>query len=396
MSKYDFDHLITRRGSGALKTDALEERFGRDDLLPLWVADMDFATPSFIIEALRERLSHPVLGYTIEPADYRPAITDWLRALHGVEVLPAWLCYIPGIVKGIGLAIRCFTRPGDKIVIQPPVYHPFRIVPQECGREVVFNPLLRQPDGGYRMDLEGLESILSDQGCKMLVISSPHNPAGICWDRETLARVAEICCRHDILVISDEIHSEMLLWGKRHTPFYEVSEQARRCSITFAAPSKTFNIAGVVSSYAVVADERLRDRFFAFLRSCELDEPDIFAPIATIAAYRLGDEWRREMLQYVEQNIMMIEKYCAENIPEIVPMRPDASFLVWLDCRGLGLDHDRLIALFRDEALLALNDGEMFGPGGEGFMRMNVGAPRSVIAEALSRLESAIHNNARI
>lgn len=392
MSKYDFDRVIQRHGSGALKTDALEERFGRNDLLPLWVADMDFATPPFIIEALRDRLAHPVLGYTIEPADYRPAITDWLRELHGVEVDPSWLCYIPGIVKGIGLAIRCFTRPGDKIVIQPPVYHPFRIVPQECGREVVFNPLLRQPDGGYRMDLDSLDNILSDQGCKMLVISSPHNPAGICWDRETLARVAEICRRHDIILISDEIHSEMLLWGKRHTPFYEVSEEARSCSITFAAPSKTFNIAGVVSSYAVVADERLRDRFFGFLRSCELDEPDIFAPIATIAAYRHGDEWRREMLRYVEANILMIEKYCAEKMPEIVPVRPDASFLVWLDCRGLGLGHDELAALFRDGARLALNDGEMFGPGGEGFMRMNVGAPRSVIAEALSRLESALHN----
>lgn len=388
---YDFDAVIERRGSGALKTDALAERYGRDDLLPMWVADMDWATPGFIIEALRGRLEHPVLGYTVEPADYRPAIIDWMRSLHGVEARPEWLCYIPGIVKGIGLATDIFTDPGDSIIIQPPVYHPFRLVPEANGRRVVFNPL-RETQSGYEMDFDGLERLCAS-GARMLVLSSPHNPAGVCWDADTLGRVAAICDSHDVLVISDEIHSEMVLWGGRHIPFWSVSAEAARCSITFAAPTKTFNMAGVVSSYAIVPDPVLRRRFFSALEANELTEPTVFAPIATIAAYRHGDRWRRRMMEYVEGNIRYVERYCAEFLPGIKAVRPGASFLVWLDCRGLGLDHDALVGLFRDKARLALNDGEMFGPGGEGHMRLNVGAPRATVARALEQLRQAIHTH---
>ncbi|MDE6010822.1 MAG: PatB family C-S lyase [Muribaculaceae bacterium] len=386
--KYDFDTVIDRRGSGALKTDALAERYGNPDLLPMWVADMDWPTPPFIIEALRHRLRHPILGYTVEPADYRPAIIDWLRSLHGVEVRPEWLCYIPGIVKGIGLAVTIFTDPGDKVIIQPPVYHPFRLVPEADGREVVFNPLIETPDGKYTMDFEDLERKCA-AGAKMLILSSPHNPAGICWSRETLERVAEICRCHGVIVLSDEIHSEMVLWGGSHVPFWTVSEAARSCSITFAAPTKTFNMAGVVSSYAIVPDERLRQRYFSALEANELNEAPLFAPVATIAAYRQGDEWRREMLRYVEDNIRLVKDYCRENLPGIRVVRPEASFLIWLDCRRLHLDHDGLNRLFRDEAGLALNDGEMFGPGGEGHMRLNVGTPRANVLEALHRLHEA-------
>lgn len=388
MSK--FDEIIDRHGTDALKTDALAERYGDANLTPLWVADMDFATPPFIIDALRRRLEHPVLGYTVEPADYRPAIIDWLRMLHGVEVRPEWLCFIPGIVKGIGLAAECFTRQGDKIIIQPPVYHPFRLVPEALKRRVVYNQLIESPSGHYSINLDELEQLAAD-GAKMLILSSPHNPAGIVWDRPTLAKVAEIACRHNMLVISDEIHSEMILEGT-HTPFWAVSDEAARCSITFAAPTKTFNMAGVVSSYAIVPDPELRSKFFGFLNSMELDEPTMFAPIATIAAYRHGNPWRLEMLEYIKGNIEAVSDYIAENIPQIKVIKPQASFLVWLDCRGLGLSHDRLNHLFIRRAGLALNDGEMFGPGGEGFMRLNIGAPRSVIIAALTQLKQAIDN----
>lgn len=388
--KYDFDKLIDRRNSGALKHEVLEERYGRPDLLPLWVADMDFETPPFIVEALRKRLDHPLFGYTVEPSDYWPSVTDWIRESHGWEVKREWLCYIPGIVKGIGLAINHFSDPGDRIIIQPPVYHPFRMVPEGNEREVVWNHLIEQPDGNYDMDLDGLEKLASDPLCKILILSNPHNPAGIVWQKETLRDVAAICHRNGVLVISDEIHSDMALFGHKHIPFASVSPEAAACSITFGAPSKTFNIAGIVSSYAIVPDDSIRQRFFQWLNANELDEAPLFSPIATIAAYRHGRDWMNQMLHYVEGNIVYVIDFCAQEIPEIKPLRPQASFLVWLDCRSLGLKQEELIDLFVNKAKLALNDGAMFGPGGEGHMRLNVGTPRATLSEALSRLKHAI------
>ena len=383
--RYNFDEIIERRGTGALKWDGLQERYGNPDLLPVWVADMDFATPDFIIEALRKRLDHPVFGYTMIPDEYFTSIRQWLKNLHGVDVPAEWITFIPGIVRGIGMAINCFVKDDEKVIIMPPVYHPFRLVPQYNGRRVVFNPLSRLPDGRYEIDFENLAEVADDK-CRMLILSNPHNPAGIAWDKDTLARLAEFCVERDIIVISDEIHSEMMLRGKKHIPFYSVSDDARKCGITFAAPSKTFNMAGIVTSYAIVADDSLRRRFYTFLAANEINDPTLFAPIATIAAYTQGDEWRKQMLEYVEDNIDFVVDYCKQNLPGIKALKPDASFLVWLDCRGLGLNHEQLIDFFENRCGLALNDGEMFGPGGEGFMRMNVGAPRSVIRQALKKI----------
>jgi cystathionine beta-lyase len=286
------------------------------------------------------------------------------------------------------MVVNVFTEPGDKVIIQPPVYHPFRLTPQGNNREVVMNPLIENPDGSYSMDFEQLESIAPD--CKLLILSNPHNPAGIVWDRDTLTRLAEICYRNHLLVVSDEIHAEMALWDNKHIPFASVSDMARDCSITFAAPTKTFNIAGIVSSYAIVPNDSIRRKFYTWLEANELNEPTIFAPIATIAAYNHGDNWRRQMLKYVEANIDFLVEYCEKNIPQIKPIRPQASFLVWLDCRALGLSHDLLIDLFVNKAHLALNDGEMFGIGGEGFMRLNVAEPRSVLVKALNLLKNTV------
>ena len=386
---YDFDKIIDRRGTGALKLDVLGERYGNPDLLPLWVADMDFETPSFITDALRRRLEHSLFGYTVEPSDYWPTVIRWIAGHHGWEVKPEWLTYIPGIVKGIGMAINVFVKEDEKVIIQPPVYHPFRLTPEGNGRKVVYNPLRENPDGTYSMDFENLEAVTDDK-CRMLILSNPHNPAGITWDADTLRRLAEFCHNRGIIVISDEIHCDMALWDNKHIPFASVSPEAAACSITFGAPSKTFNIAGIVSSYAIVPDDSLRRRFFTWLQANELNEPTLFAPIATIAAFSQGEEWRRAMLDYVQGNIDFVIDYCREHIPAIRPLRPQASFLVWLDCRGLGLNHDELIDLFVSKARLALNDGEMFGQGGEGFMRLNVGSPRSIIREALERLRKAL------
>lgn len=385
MKTYDFDKIIDRRGTGAVKTDVLKSVFGKEDLQALWVADMDFETPDFIIDALKERMEHPVFGYTIEPEDYRPAICDWIAELHGWEIRNEWLCYIPGIVKGIGMAINALLEKDEKVIIQPPVYHPFRLVPQKNGREIVFNPLKPTEDGSYEMDFENLEAVC-DEKCRMLILSNPHNPAGITWPRETLVRLADFCHRKGITVISDEIHSDMALFGNRHVPFASVSPEAARCSITFGAPSKTFNIAGIVSSFAIVPDDNLRGRFYSWVEANEMGSAHIFAPVATVAAYRKGAEWRRQMLEYIEGNIGFIIDFCKDKIPQIKPLRPQASFLVWLDCRDLGLDHDSLIDLFVNKAGLALNDGEMFNPGGEGFMRLNVGCPRKILEAAMESL----------
>lgn len=389
MGKYDFDKIVDRRGTGALKLDVLKERYGRADLTPLWVADMDFETPSFITDALKQRLEHSLFGYTVEPDDYRPAIIDWIRDHHGWEVRPEWLSYIPGIVKGIGMVVNVFVKPDEKVIIQPPVYHPFRLTPQGNGREVVYNPLIENPDGTYSMDFDNLEKV-ADPSCRLLILSNPHNPGGIVWDRETLEKLARFCSSRGIIVISDEIHCDMALYGHKHIPFASVSQEAASYSITFSAPTKTFNIAGIVSSWCVVPDEKLRTRFFGWLKANELDEPNMFAPIATVAALRNGEEWRREMLRYIEGNIDFVINWCAERIPQIKPLRPQASYLVWLDCRGLGLAHDDLIDLFVNKARLALNDGAMFGPGGDGFMRLNVASPRKLLEQALLQLEDAV------
>ncbi len=390
MKTYNFDEIIDRSGSGDLKHEALLPRWGRNDLLPLWVADMDFATPDFVVDALKVRLSHPIFGYTIEPADYRPTIIDWNESHHGWKIKPEWISFIPGIVKGIGFVVNVFTKPGEKVITQPPVYHPFRMTPEDNGREVVFNPLRLREDGYYDMDFDNLSEVCDDK-CRVLILSNPHNPAGVCWSKETLQRLADFCYEHNIIVISDEIHSDMALFGNRHVPFASVSERAADISITFAAPTKTFNMAGIVSSYAVISNDDLRQRFYGWLKANELDEPTIFAPIATIAAYQKGEEWRKQMLAYVEDNVRFVEDYCREHIPGIRPLRPQASFLVWLNCRGLELSHDKLLELFIDKAHLALNDGEMFGPGGEGFMRLNVGTPRSVLRQALEQLAKAVN-----
>ena len=389
MDRYDFDKVVDRKGSGAIKTDALKDKFGRADLIPLWVADMDFETPGFIVEALKERMEHPVFGYTAQPADYWPTVQKWIRDHHGWETQCSWMTFIPGIVKGIGMVINALLKDDEKVIIQPPVYHPFRLIPQGNKREIVYNPLHENADGSYSMDFENLAQVY-DEKCKLLILSNPHNPAGIVWPRETLVRLAEFCHSHGITVISDEIHCDMALFGNRHIPFASVSPEASACSITFGSPSKTFNIAGIVSSYAIVPDESLRERFFGWLEANEMNAAPMFSPIATIAAFKHGESWRQEMVSYIEGNVEAVIDFCARELPQIKPLRPQASFLVWLDCRALGMSREERNDLFINKAGLALNDGETFSPGGEGFMRLNVAVPRSVLMKAMNQLKDAI------
>lgn len=386
---YDFDTVIPRKGSGDLMHEALLPRWGRTDLLPMWVADMDFAVCPAILDALKQRLEHPILGYTVEPPDYFEAIHDWVLSHQQWDIRREWVKFVPGIVKGIGIVCNLFVRPDEKVIVMPPVYHPFFLTPQGNRREVVWNPLRMREDGYYEIDFDSLERVC-DEKCRLLILCNPHNPGGITWRRETLLRLADFCYDHHLLVVSDEIHADMPIFGYRHIPFASVSDKAAQISITFQAPTKTFNIAGIISSHAIVPNKEIRDVFYQWLSANELDEAHIFAHIATTAAFRHGEEWRRQMLTYVEDNIRYVEDFCREHMPQIRPLRPQASFLLWLNCRDLQLSHEQLLDLFIDKAHLALNDGEMFGPGGEGFMRLNVGCPRSLVHQALTQLQAAV------
>ncbi|MEF9986236.1 MAG: MalY/PatB family protein [Bacteroidales bacterium] len=396
---------INRYGSYSIKVDALNKYYGKENLLPLWVADMDFETPACVRNALQEIIDKKVYGYNFIPDNYFSTISGWLLAQQEWRVEQKWLSFIPGIVKGIGYAVNFFTKEGDGIIVQPPVYPPFINVPKGNNRRIIFNPLIKE-ECGYRMDFDNLEQILLSGESKMLILCNPHNPGGVAWDRETLVKLAQLCYKYNILVVSDEIHADMPLYGGKHLPFALVSKEANNISITFGAPSKTFNMAGIVSSYAIVPNEKLREPFYNWMQVNELNSPTIFATLSTIAAYTNGLPWRNEMLEYIGENVNFVEQFCKENFGKlIIPMRPKSSFLVWLDCtelcKKLAVKYDNkditdeekqklLVDLFINRAGLALNDGAAFGPGGLGFMRLNVGCGREVLVQALNNLKNSI------
>lgn len=386
---YDFDCVIDRHGTCATKYDGLDQMFGRHDLTPLWIADLDFAVCPDITAALRRRLEHPVLGYSAAPDSYWQSIIDWERELHGFDITREELSFVPGVVKGIALAVNYFTKPGDGIVIQPPVYHPFRMVSEGNHRRVLENPLLRRGDT-YDMDLDGLEELVAREHPRMLILCNPHNPVGIQWDADTLRRLASICRRAGMVVVSDEIHGDLMLGGRRHIPFASVSDDAAAISVTLGAPSKTFNIPGLVSSWMVVKDPALRRDYYHWLEVNEFNSPVLISTIGAEAAYRHGREWLRQMLAYVEDNVRFVADYLERHVPGVRAVLPQASFLVWLDFRELGLSQQELMRLMLEEAHLALNDGAMFGTQGVGFVRLNVGTPRCVLRRALDSIRDAV------
>lgn len=387
--KYNFDKIIDRHGSASIKVDALDTFFGRTDLKAYWVADMDFEVCPEITSALRQRIDHKIYGYACPSEAYWQSIIDWERNMHNFSFTKNELCYVPGVVKGIALAINYFTCKSDKVVIQEPVYHPFRGVAEGNGRTVINNPLIAE-NGFYRMDVDGLEHIFAEERPKMMVLCNPHNPIGISWSRDVLQKVAELAYKYNVIVISDEIHGDLSIFGHEHIPFASVSDKAASVAVTFGAPSKTFNIPGLVSSWCVVKNPELRKGFFSWLEANEFSDPTFVATIATETAYKCGSEWLDQLKSYIEGNIIAVEEYCAENLRQIKPVRPEASFLVWLDCSALGLSHDELIDLFVNKAHLALNDGTMFGKGGENHMRLNVASPRSVLLKSLEALRDAV------
>ncbi len=387
--KYNFDEVIDRSGTNTIKLERLKTMFGREDLIPLWVADMDFLSPPEVTEALRERTEHGLFGYTLPSDGYYNSIINWLDKRHNYTVKQEEITFVPGVVKGFAFAMDAFTKEGDAVIIQPPVYHPFHLVTQDLNRNLINNPLILE-NGEYRMDFEGLKTLIKENDAKMLIFCSPHNPVGRVWNKAELMELADICYDNNVLVVSDEIHSDFALNGHTHLPFATVSDKARENSITLMAPSKTFNIAGIVSSYAIIHNKEIQDKYLGFLAPRELDKGTIYAYTATEAAYDKGGEWLDAVLKYIESNIEFVDNYLKEFIPQIKIINPEAMFLLWLDCRDLGLSHDDLEDLFVNKARLALNSGSMFGEVGEGFMRLNVGVPQSVLKEALKNLRNAL------
>lgn len=392
MAYYNFDDVIDRHGTSAIKIDRLDRVFGRHDLTPLWIADLDFAVCPEITEALRSRLNHPVLGYSEASDNYWKSIIDWNRRRHNFEIDRSELCFIPGVVKGFAYAVNYFTKPGDKVLIQPPVYTPFRTVVEGNGRVVLENPLVFE-NGGYRMDLDHMRRVVESEKPKLMILCNPHNPIGLQWSREELAEVARICRENGVIVVSDEIHGDLMLKGREHIPFLAAGADAEAVGIMLGAPSKTFNIPGLVSSWMVIKNPAIREPYYNWLEVNEFNSPVMISTIGAEAAYTTGEAWLDEMLEYVEANIDFVEKYISENIPGLKMVRPEASFLVWLDFRNYHLCHNALMELLLDKAHLALNDGEMFGAQGQGFARLNVGTPRSVLAKALANLKDAIKAN---
>lgn len=384
--KYNFDEIVDRSGTSAYKIDLCKSKFGTDDLLPLWVADMDFKTPSFIMDAIRLRAEHEILGYTIRTSDFFEPVINWIKNRHEWAIESNWIGFTPGILPGIVLAINAFTKPGEKIIIQPPIYPPFMSMVKNNGRELIYNQLLLE-DGRYRMDFESLEASI-DENTKMFLLCSPHNPGGVIWSKAELAQLAEICARKNVLVVSDEIHADLVLGSNKHHLYPTISEDAFNNSITLIAPSKTFNIAGLATASYIIPNIEIRDRYKKQIEATEIGSGNIFAYSAASAAYEQGEEWLSQMTEYLQGNIDFIANFLSKHLPKIKPMNPQASFLIWLDFRELGISDHEIRRKLIFEAKLGLNDGPSFGPGGEGFQRINVGCSRVILQDAMERLKN--------
>ena len=387
--KYNFDEVIDRRDTNAVKLERCKALFGTEDVLPLWVADMDFRTPDFIIDAIQKRLEHPILGYTMPSKSFYSASISWIKEHHDWNIQRDWFGFLPGIVPGLSFAVQSLTKPGDEIIVQPPVYYPFFHVIEKNHRVLVQNQL-KEENGKFVMDFDDLEKKFTSK-TKLFILCNPHNPGGRVWTIDELRRFAAICEKHQVTIVSDEIHADMVLPGKtKHTPLATVSAWSEQNTVTFMAPTKVFNMPGLISSAYIIPNAELRHRFVEFLEASEMNSGNMFAYTAAVAAYENGDEWRKQMLDYVQGNIDFVADFLKKNVPQIKPMIPEASFLVWLDCKDLGMETDELHKFFSLKAGLGLNKGTIFGPGGEYHLRLNVACSRSILEKAMKQLKEAV------
>jgi cystathionine beta-lyase len=386
--KYDFDRVIDRRGTSSVKYDLRGKIFGSGDVLPMWVADMDFPVADFILEAIRERLEHPILGYTFRSDRFAGSVASWLERRHGWKVDTASIDFSPGIVPALNMCVLEFTDPGDSVVVQPPVYFPFFSAISNHGRELVYNQLVKR-DNYYVMDLDLLEKQFA-AGAKLFFLCNPHNPVGRAWTKEELQQVAELCVKYKVLVISDEIHSDLLLFGKRHVPFAKLGKEIADLTLTCMAPSKSFNLAGLYTSVMIVTEPKNKHRYEKILDAVHVGGDNILGQVALEAAYTHGDQWLDQLLTYLENNFLAFCDMLNDSVPELLISPLEATYLAWLDFSFLQLDDEGLKKFIIQKAGLGLNDGPMFGPGGSQHQRLNLGTPRIILLEAAERLLAAM------
>ena len=385
---YDFDTIYDRASTDSLKWADRRQRCGSDDVLPLWVADMDFACPPEVVEALRERAAHPLYGYPASSEANFQSLIDWMKRRNGWTIEKDWIRYSPGVVPALNFAVQAYSSPGDKIIIQPPVYYPFTKAVLNNGRQLLENPL-KVEGGRYVMDYEGLERSI-DARAKAIILSSPHNPVGRVWEKAELERLVDICADRGIVIIADEIHSDLILGDIPHTCVASLSKKAAGITATLTAPNKTFNIAGLTMGNAIIPDRRLRDAFTAAVDNSGIGVSNIFGNVALEASYRSGEPWLEELLGYLRGNFRLVSEFIAEKAPELVLSPLEGTYLAWIDCRRLGLGDAALKDFFTRKAGIWLDEGTKFGSGGSGFMRLNFACPRSLLEEALHRLEKAM------
>ncbi|KWW12564.1 MULTISPECIES: PatB family C-S lyase [Peribacillus] len=389
MNKSIFEEHYERENTGSVKWDksSLKTLFGSEDVLPMWIADMDFPAPEGIQKALFERLKHPILGYTAPSDTVFTAIQNWLKDRHSWKVEKEWISFSSGIVSAISTTIQAFTNPGDKILLQSPVYTPFFDMIKSNDREVVNSPLSLE-EGRFTIDFTDFEDKLKN-GVKVFLFCSPHNPGGRVWTKDELLRIGELCQKYDVIIVSDEIHADLFHKGSTHYPIASLSKELAAMTVTLMAPSKTFNIAGMQASFLITSNKKLQQQLQKVQMKLAFHGLNILALTAMEAAYREGLEWLTEMMDYIEENIKLAEKFMAEELPALHVMHPDASYLLWIDCRDLGLSDEEIKERLIHHGKLALEPGSKYGPGGEGFVRMNIGCSRATLLEGLKRLKRA-------
>ncbi len=401
INPHNLDVEISRRDTNSVKWLLLvdgddphqavitDRFFGEQRTLPLWVADMDFRSPQPVIDALTARARHGIFGYTLPGDNYNRAVIDWVQSRHNWPIKSEWISPTPGVVPALNMLVRAFVQPGQKVIIQPPVYHPFYSVIKNNGVKIAKNQLLYE-NNRYKIDFRGLAEMAADPQVVMLILCSPHNPVGRVWTEEELTTLGNICLDNDVLVVSDEIHQDLTLFGQSFTPFARINERFAQNSVTCTAPSKTFNLAGLKTSNIIIPDPHKRENFQNELEKTGLFGLSPFGMEALIAAYNEGLPWLNQVLQYIEGNYLYLKEFLEEKIPEIKLIPLEGTYLAWLDCNGLGLRPKELRNLFLDKAQVCLNDGYVFGPEGNGFQRINIACPRSILEEALQRIERTI------
>lgn len=387
--KYNFDKIIDRKNTNSVKYDKLEHYFGKEDLLPFWVADTDFNVPDCISNAIIKRAEHAIYGYSFRGKDCILSVQNWLKNRHDWEVKEEWISSSPGVVTALSLLLMSLTEKGDKIAVQPPVYHPFFHVINDTERSLVHNPLIRT-ENSYEMDFEHLEQLAKD-GLKAIIISNPHNPVGRVWTKDELLQLGEIAKKYDFLIISDEIHQDLIYKNHKHISLASLSDDLAQRTITCIAPSKTFNVAGLASSVIIIPNQELKKTYEKLLCAMHLDAGNLFGHVAMQAGYEHGAEWLNQLMEYLQCNVDYVREFLKKNIPEIKLVNPEATYLLWLDCRDLNISSEKLNQILINEAGLALNKGTTFGKEGNGYMRLNIGCPKSMLTKGLIILQQTVN-----